>query len=79
VHNPKRENEKLHHDCLLPWRKMSNLEWKRIEPWIAVRMGRDALPEIEKEKDRVVVRAIPKILARAGYAVEKVGGFGKSY
>jgi len=32
----------------------------------------DKLPEDEKEKDRVLVRGIPEILARAGYAVEKI-------
>ena len=30
------------------------------------------LPEAEKEKDRAMVRGIPAILARAGYAIEKV-------
>jgi len=30
------------------------------------------LPEAEKEKDRVLVRGIPKILANAGYTVVKV-------
>ena len=37
-----------------------------ILPW-------EKLPESEKEKDRRMVRGIPMILARAGYAVEKVG------
>jgi hypothetical protein len=32
----------------------------------------EKLPEVEKEKDRTMVRAIPAILARAGYAVEKL-------
>jgi len=30
------------------------------------------LPEAEKEKDRTLVRGIPNILARAGYAIEKL-------
>jgi len=30
------------------------------------------LPAVEKEKDRAMVRGIPVILARAGYAIEKV-------
>jgi hypothetical protein len=34
----------------------------------------EQLPEAEKEKDRMLVRGIPIILARAGYAVEKAGG-----
>ena len=32
------------------------------------------LPEDEKEKDRDLVRGIPVILARAGYAIVKVNG-----
>jgi len=32
----------------------------------------EKLPEAEKEKDRTMVRAIPAILARAGYAIEKI-------
>jgi hypothetical protein len=31
----------------------------------------DRLPEREKEKDRDLVRGIPKILAKAGYAIVK--------
>ena len=34
----------------------------------------DELPEEEKEKDRMMVRAIPRILARAGYTVVKLFG-----
>ena len=33
----------------------------------------DELPEEEKEKDRVVVWAIPRILARAGYTIVRLG------
>lgn len=33
----------------------------------------EELPESEKEKDRILVRSIPKILANAGYAIEKFG------
>lgn len=42
---------------------------KKTSPAI---MGWEQLPEPEKEKDRVMVRAIPAILARAGYAIEKL-------
>jgi hypothetical protein len=31
------------------------------------------LPDVEKEKDRDLVRGIPVILARAGYAIRKIG------
>jgi hypothetical protein len=37
---------------------------KCLVPW-------DKLPEEEKEKDRMMVRGIPQILARAGYAIIK--------
>ena len=40
-------------------------EEKEGTPW-------DQLPEIEREKDRIFVRQIPAILARAGYTVEKL-------
>ena len=36
-----------------------------IIPW-------EKLSEEEKEKDRILVRGIPVILAKAGYAVEKI-------
>ncbi len=39
---------------------------QNIVPW-------DKLPEAEKEKDREMVRGIPRILAKAGFAVEKTG------
>lgn len=39
---------------------------KALLPW-------EKLSEVEKDKDRVMVRGIPNILARAGYAVEKTG------
>jgi hypothetical protein len=32
----------------------------------------DKLPEEEKEKDRRMVNGIPVILAKAGYAIEKI-------
>jgi hypothetical protein len=35
-------------------------------------MGTEELPKKEKEKDRALVRGIPKILARAGYTVVKL-------
>jgi hypothetical protein len=39
---------------------------KALVPW-------DALPEVDREKDREMVRGIPRILAKAGFAVEKTG------
>jgi hypothetical protein len=40
---------------------------KCLVPW-------KELPEEEKEKDRDLIRGIPEILARAGYAIVKTGG-----
>jgi hypothetical protein len=39
---------------------------KALLPW-------EKLPKSEKDKDREMVRGIPRILAKAGYAVEKTG------
>jgi hypothetical protein len=39
---------------------------KAMLPW-------EKLPEIEKEKDRTLVRGIPDIVAKAGYAIENIG------
>lgn len=39
---------------------------KALLPW-------EKLPKTEKEKDRVMVRGIPRILARAGFAIENSG------
>ncbi len=72
VYNKVRDEEKLYHNCLLPWRVMSEEEWAGIEPWIAARMGRTELSKEEKDKDRIIVKNIPKFLSEAGYTVEKV-------
>jgi len=42
---------------------------KKVSPAI---VDWEKLPEVEKEKDRAMVRSIPAILAHAGYAIEKV-------
>jgi hypothetical protein len=39
---------------------------KDMVPW-------EQLPEVEREKDRALVRAIPRILAKAGYLMVKMG------
>jgi hypothetical protein len=61
----------LHKD-LLPWRKLTDQERAQLSPTDAAAIGSDELPNAEKEKDRVLVRGIPKILAQAGYTVVKV-------
>ena len=68
-----RETDKpnLQHKDLLPWRKLTDEERARFFDDAAA-IGSDELPEAEKEKDRVLVRGIPKILAQAGYTVVKV-------
>ena len=47
---------------LTRWQKKLN---KFLIPW-------DKLPEDEKEKDRVLVKGIPTILAKAGYIMVKI-------
>ena len=60
------------HEALLPWRKLSRAE--RVTNYGAYEsgVGPGPLPESQKKKDRTLVRAIPRILARAGYTVLKV-------
>jgi RyR domain len=65
------KRNRLHKD-LLAWRKLTDEERARLSPDEAAAIGPDELPEAEKEKDRVLVRGIPKILAQAGYTVVKV-------
>lgn len=61
----------LHKD-LLPWRRLGDERRAQLTPVEARAIGHEELPEPEKEKDRVLIRGIPKILARAGYTVVKV-------
>jgi hypothetical protein len=68
-YGPERDDEKRTNPAVLPWRKLSAEEWAQLDPALAAAMGSEPLPEEEKEKDRALVRAIPKILAKAGYAV----------
>ena len=60
------------HEDILAWHRLSEDERAALTPEEQTAIGPDALPEAEKEKDRVLVRGIPKILARAGYTVVKV-------
>jgi hypothetical protein len=61
--------KKLHKD-LLPWRKLTAAEnAARYTPLEAAALGRKILPEKEKEKDRDLIRGIPRILARAGFTI----------
>lgn len=70
---PEMDANRKEHPALLPWRKMSKEEKaRRFSPHELEAMGSEELPEEQKEKDRDLVRGIPKILARAGYAVVKL-------
>lgn len=69
-YGPERDDAQGVHPCLLPWRVYSPEE--RVHLFTAVewvRIGSDLLPENEREKDYDMVRGIPAIIARAGYAV----------
>lgn len=60
------------HEDILAWHKLSDEARAALTPEEQAAIGPEALREAEKEKDRVLVRGIPKILARAGYTVVKV-------
>lgn len=72
IYSPQRNDELKHHPCLLPWKELSEEEIARLDPEFAAAIGRSALSELEKDKDRVLVRAIPDILAMAGYAIKRL-------
>ncbi len=72
VYAPERDDAHKKHPCLLPWSELTDAELGKTSPELAAVMGRTALPEEEKEKDRVLVRAIPRILAMAGYVLKKL-------
>ena len=59
------------HQALIPWRKTSAAEREQLYAPYHDAVGSGVLPESEKEKDRLLVRSIPRILARAGYTVIK--------
>jgi hypothetical protein len=71
---PKTRKEQFEHNGLLPWRKVSEDELAQVfsSEEQAV-MGREELPEFEKNKDRKLIRRIPYILARVGYTVIQLG------
>jgi hypothetical protein len=71
-YGPNRNDTLGIHPCLLPWREYSLKEKSQLfseEEW--ERIGETLLPEEERIKDYDIVRGIPDILARAGYAVVK--------
>ena len=54
---------------LLPWKKMTEEEIQQRYPEYADKIGRVALSDEEKEKDRVQIEGYPEILKRAGYTI----------
>lgn len=70
---PETEKDKKLHKDLLPWRRLSDEERTRLYPPAEVAaLGVEELPDEEKEKDRELMRAIPQILAKAGYTIVRV-------
>jgi len=68
-YGPSRDDVEKTNPAVLNWRELAAEEWAQLDPALAAAMGSEPLSEEEKEKDRAVVRAIPGILAKAGYAV----------
>jgi hypothetical protein len=70
---PERDDARKLQPALLPWHKLSEEERARLfSPAEAAAIGTEELSEEDKEKDRDLVRGIPEILARAGYAIVKL-------
>jgi hypothetical protein len=57
------------HQAMLWWHKLSKLEKARLPAEWLKALGKGALPEDEKEKNRDLVRKIPEILIRAGFSL----------
>lgn len=72
VFSPQRDDQLKHHPCLLPWSVLTEEEIAKLDPEFAAALGRTALPESEKNKDRELVKAIPRILAMGGYILKKL-------
>jgi len=67
---PKTDPLKKRHKDLLRWRRPNSDEASaRYTPIEAAALGRGLLPKKEKDKDRDLVRGIPRILARAGFTI----------
>jgi len=72
--DPPKSNEAKTNPAMCPWQKLSDEEIAQQEKWLAEAIGsgrvenRD-LPDDEKDKDRELVRGIPKVLALAGYTI----------
>jgi hypothetical protein len=70
---PKTRKEHYEHNGLLPWKKVSEEDLAQLfSAEERAVMGREELPNIEKNKDRKLIQRIPNILARVGYTVIKL-------
>jgi hypothetical protein len=62
------------HECLLTWNAMDAGQRRlRYGEWAGA-VGTDPLPEEHKEKDRLLIRAIPRILESAGLQAVSIPG-----
>lgn len=69
---PEGDKSRKLHPCLVPWQKLSDEEWLKLSPEMRNAMSNQDLPDMEREKDRALVRVIPDILFGAGYIIEKI-------
>lgn len=73
-YGPVRDDAAKRHPSLLLWTKLSAGEGTERYGAFAEAIGADELPEEEREKDREMIRGIPRMLAAAGYTIEKIAG-----
>lgn len=69
---PTRDDKNKKHPCLLPWQELTDDDLTKWDIGVLKAIGRNPLPELEKDKDRSLVRAIPRILGMAGMVLKKV-------
>jgi len=70
-HGPKTDKSRKVHQAMLWWRKFTASERAKLpSDWLAV-LGKEVLPEEEKQKTRDMVREISEILNNAGYNIIK--------
>jgi hypothetical protein len=71
-YGPARDNFKKTHPALVPWRRMTAEEIAGLGPTkgraLQDAAGRE-LPDEEKDKDRCLIKNIPRVLHKAGYAI----------
>ena len=71
-YGPARDNFKKTHPALVPWRRMTAKEIAGLGPpkggAFQDAAGRE-LPDEEKDKDRCLIKNIPRVLHEAGYAI----------